>query len=58
MATLETQYKNFMMENPASILTYDEWMEKKSSELSEVISKSQPNILDNLQIGNDYDFGN
>jgi|LakMenEpi03Aug12_release.lakeMendotaPanAssembly.Ray.scaffolds.fasta_scaffold994584_2 hypothetical protein len=52
MATLETQYKNFLMENPASTLTYDKWMKKKSSKLSNKISKSQPNILDNLQIGN------
>jgi len=58
MATLETQYKNFMMENPASILTYDEWMEKKSSELSNKISKSQPNISENFQIGNGGDFEN
>lgn len=58
MATLESQHKNFLTENPTSTLTYDEWIEQKSSELSNKISKSQPNILDNLQIGNGYDFGN
>lgn len=51
MATLETQYKNFLIENPTSTLTYDEWIEQKSSELSNKISKSQPNILNNLQTG-------
>jgi hypothetical protein len=25
MATLETQYKNFMSENPDSTFTFDEW---------------------------------
>lgn len=53
MSTLETQYKNFMMENPASTLTYDEWMEKKSSELSNKISKLKTNISDNFEIGDD-----
>jgi hypothetical protein len=27
MATLETQYKNFLLENPESMLTFDEWKE-------------------------------
>lgn len=27
MATLETQYKNFLLENPESKLTFDEWKE-------------------------------
>ena len=28
MATLQTQYKNYLQENPTSELTYDEWMEQ------------------------------
>lgn len=28
MSTLKTQYENYLKENPLSILTYDEWMEK------------------------------
>lgn len=28
MATLQTQYKNYLQENPTSKLTYDEWMEQ------------------------------
>lgn len=58
MATLESQYKNFLTENPISTLTYDEWIDEKSSELSETISKLQSNILNNLQIGNGGDFEN
>lgn len=58
MATLESQYKNFLTENPTSTLTYDEWIDQKSSELSETISKLQSNISDNFRIGDDYDFGN
>lgn len=27
MATLETQYKNFLLENPELKLTFDEWKE-------------------------------
>ena len=26
MATLQTQYKNYLQENPTSKLTYDEWI--------------------------------
>jgi hypothetical protein len=28
MATLETQYKNYLKENPDCNYTFDEWMEK------------------------------
>jgi hypothetical protein len=28
MAKLETQYQNYLSENPTSKLTYDEWMEQ------------------------------
>ena len=45
MATLETQYKNFMEENPESPLSYDAWLKIKSDKLAEaittIISKEQ-----------------
>ena len=53
MSTLETQYKNFLIENPTSTLTYGEWIEKKSYELSEAMSKFISNISDNSIIGDD-----
>lgn len=28
MATLETQYQNYLKENPSPVLTYDEWLDK------------------------------
>ena len=28
MSKLQTQYKNYLQENPTSELTYDEWMEQ------------------------------
>jgi hypothetical protein len=60
MATLETQYKNFLKENPTSKLTYDEWMDQKFSAIPEAIGNLQPNIppyvSDNFQIGPDGAF--
>lgn len=53
MSTLETQYKNFLTENPTSTLTYDEWIEVRYSELSEMVSKLKTNISDNFEIGDD-----
>ena len=43
MATLQTQYQNYLRENPTSKLTYDEWMDQAWS----------PTISDNFQIGPD-----
>jgi hypothetical protein len=31
MATLETQYQNYLKENPSPVLTYDEWLNKVHS---------------------------
>jgi hypothetical protein len=60
MATLETQYKNFLIENPTSKLTYDEWMDQKFSAIPEAIGNFQPNtppyVSDNFQIGPDGAF--
>ena len=41
MATLETQYQNYLKENPTSKLTYDEWIDRVW----------HPTISDNFQIG-------
>ena len=60
MATLETQYKNFLKENPTSKLTYDEWMDQKFSVMPEIIENIKPRIppyvSDNFQIGPDGAF--
>lgn len=53
MATLEIQYENFLKENPTSSLTYDEWLEKKITKLSEAINKLQNDNSENLQNGNE-----
>jgi hypothetical protein len=37
MATLETQYKNFLLENPKSKLTFDEWKEWLGKQLEEAL---------------------
>ena len=47
MATLETQYKNYIQENPTSTLTYDEWLDKKFWEIY---------VSDDFQIGPDGAF--
>ncbi len=43
MATLQTQYENYLRENPTSTLTYDEWRDQVW----------EPVISDNFQIGPD-----
>jgi hypothetical protein len=48
MATLETQYQNYLAENPTSTLTYDEWMDKAFPE--------PPYVSDDFQIGPDGAF--
>jgi hypothetical protein len=47
MASLETQYQNYLKENPTSPLTYDEWMDKKLWEIY---------VSDDFQIGPDGAF--
>ena len=39
MATLETQYKNFILENPESQLTFDEWKEWLAKQIEEELKK-------------------
>ena len=43
MSTLETQYQNYLKENPHSLLTYDEWLNYIW----------EPYISDDFQIGSD-----
>ena len=47
MATLETQYQNYLKETPTSTLTYDEWMDKKLWDIY---------VSDDFQIGPDGAF--
>jgi len=47
MSTLQTQYKNYIQENPTSTLTYDEWLDKKLWEIY---------VSDDFQIGPDGAF--
>ena len=39
MATLETQYKNFKIQNPNSTFTFEEWQQWFSSKLGEEIKR-------------------
>jgi len=47
MATLETQYQNYLKENPTPTLTYDEWLDKKLWQIY---------VSDDFQIGPDGAF--
>jgi hypothetical protein len=39
MATLETQYKNFLLENPESKRTFEEWKEWFGNQILEQINE-------------------
>jgi hypothetical protein len=39
MATLETQYKNFLLENPNSKFTFEEWKEWLGKQLGEELKR-------------------
>ena len=60
MATLETQYQNYLKENPTPTLTYDEWISMRFSTPSDVIHSLQPMtppyVSDDFQIGPDGAF--
>jgi hypothetical protein len=55
MATLQTQYKNYLKENPDSTLTFDEWF-KKWGEINNLPINFEPYISDDFQIGPDGAF--
>ena len=44
MVTLETQYQNYLKENPTSKLTYDEWMEQIWT--SRIINFKNQNLIE------------
>jgi hypothetical protein len=50
MATLETQYKNFMSDNPDSKFTHIEWLEwygnQLISELKKIDENSKKDLVD------------
>ena len=39
MATLETQYKNFLLGNPNSKITFEEWKEWLGKQLEEELKR-------------------
>lgn len=53
MATLQTQYKNYLKNNTDSNLTYDQWLDQLSKNLAEVVLQHHPYISDDFQIGPD-----
>lgn len=55
MATLQTQYKNYLKENPNSTLTFVEWF-KKWGEINNLPANFEPYISDDFQIGPDGAF--
>lgn len=52
MTLLETQYQNYLKENPDSQLTYEQWIELKLK----LSGGFQPTVSDNFQIGPDGAF--
>jgi hypothetical protein len=45
MATLETQYKNYMEQNPRSSFTFDQWKHYLSFKLSEGLQCYKDNVV-------------
>jgi hypothetical protein len=55
MATLQTQYQNYLKENPTSKLTYDEWIDQVWL-LNKLNKQEPPFVSDDFQIGPDGAF--
>ena len=51
MATLKTQYENYLKENPN--VSYDEWLDILKNKLSSI---GEPYVSDDFQIGPDGAF--
>jgi hypothetical protein len=43
MATLETQYENFLLENPELNITFEEWKVLLGKQLEQVIKEIEEN---------------
>jgi hypothetical protein len=43
MATLETQYKNYLLKNPDSKFTFDQWKEWLGNQLNEALEDLKKN---------------
>ena len=51
MATLETQYKNYLNDNPNSEITFDEWKEWFGNQLVNAFKKMEENKTPKFKIG-------
>ena len=58
MATLQTQYQNYLKENPTSKLTYDEWIDQVWL-LNKLNKQEPPFVSDDFQIwpGGAFELG-
>ena len=51
MATLQTQYQNYLKKNPH--ISYDEWLDDLSKRFLTIIQHDEPKVSDDFQIGPD-----
>jgi len=51
MATLQTQYQNYLKKNPH--ISYDEWLDDLSKRFLTIIKHDEPKVSDDFQIGPD-----
>ena len=49
MATLQTQYQNYLKKNPH--ISYDEWLDDLSKRFLTIIKHDEPKVSDDFQIG-------
>jgi hypothetical protein len=49
MATLQTQYQNYLKKNPH--ISYDEWLDELSKRFLTIIKHDEPKVSDDFQIG-------
>lgn len=49
MATLQTQYQNYLKKNPH--ISYDEWLDDISKRFLTIIKHDEPKVSDDFQIG-------
>lgn len=49
MATLQTQYQNYLKKNPH--ISYDEWLDDLSKRFLTIIQHDEPKVSDDFQIG-------